>query len=507
MSMLNLKQHTKRLTSNSYFLAYILGAILTLAFAPFGILPAVIISFSGLLILLDRYKKKSKLFLLGWFFGFGHFMTSLYWFSHALLSDPAQFGWMIPFALTLIPAVLGIYTGLVTYLVSFFHHSKVERMLAFISIWVIVEMLRTNFIIPFSWNLLGFSLTASDTLMQISSLFGIYGCSLLVAFMGSLLYTKNVAIIRTVIIFACFIWGYGNYQLLNKTNNYHTDFKIRLVQPSILEHPMGDRLKQNLALQKLVELSILEKDPQLQYIIWPEASFPFGFRDSTNLNHISQIAPKNGSIIFGTDRIIDKFDKYVFYNSLIAISSKAELLAIYDKEKLVPFGEYIPFKNFIPFVHKVTHGAEDFSPGKNPSNIMKVEGLPPFLPLICYETIFPNLNVSGAEWILNVTNDAWFGNSIGPHQHFAMARFRAAEYGLPLLRSANNGISAVISPYGEVLESLRTNDVGFIDVKLPKPLAKSTFKQFIPKLVNSLVFIILFMVIFLRLRHTKFSKK
>ncbi len=507
MNTLLQKLTTNKIITNSYFIAYILGAILTLAFAPFGILPAVIIAFTGLLFLLDRYRKKSKLFWIGWFFGFGHFMTSLYWFSHALLSDPTQFGWMIPFALTLIPAVLGIYTGLVTYLLSFFNNSKVERMLAFISLWVIVEMLRTNFIIPFSWNLLGFAITASNTLLQFSTIAGVYGCSLLLAFVGSFLYTKNSCVIKVAIVLACFVWGYGNYKLIDKKSDTHTDFKIRLVQPSILEHPMGNRLKQNSALQKLVELSILHQDPKLKYIIWPEAAFPFGFRDYTNLNHIAQIAPKNGAIVFGSDRIIENLDKYTFYNSLIAISSEGQLIAVYDKEKLVPFGEYIPFKNFIPFVHKVTHGAEDFSSGLNPTNTIKIEGLPPFLPLICYETIFPNLNINGAEWILNVTNDAWFGKSIGPHQHFAMAKFRAAEYGIPVIRSANNGISAVISPYGEVLESLGTNNVGFMDIKLPKPLIKNKIESIIYKIVNNLVFAILLLVILFRIRHTNFFKK
>jgi apolipoprotein N-acyltransferase len=502
--MLKLIQSIDYLGHNHYFHSFLLGCLLTTAFAPLGILPAIIFSFSGLLILLERYKNKQKYFWLGWFFGFGHFMTSLYWFSHALLSDPYKFGWMIPFALTLIPAVLGVFTGLVTYGVSYFASSRIIRMISFISLWVIVEMLRSYFIIPFPWNLLGYAIVAADSPMQIISLVGIFGCSLLLAFIGSFFYTRNFKVIVSALLVGCFVWGYGSYRLQNKTNDRYENFKIRIVQPSILEHPMGSKTKQYLAMKKLVELSFLQRTPEVKLVIWPEAAFPYAFIESdTNPADLSKISPKQGAFVFGTDRVTRNLETndIEFYNSIMAISRDAEVVAVYDKKTLVPFGEYIPFKKFIPFVQKVTHGMEDFSSGKNASNVMRIDGIPPFLPLICYETIFPNLHHAGAEWILNITNDAWFGKSIGPHQHFAMSRLRAVEYGLPVIRVANNGISALISPYGEILQKLGTNDVGIMDVNLPKDIA--TPSDYIKHLFSAIPFLLLLIAILLERRAIK----
>jgi len=434
-------------------------------------------------------------------------MTGLYWFSHALMTDPSQFGWMIPFALLLVPAVLGIYTGIVTTLVSFFN-TRIQRMLAFISAWVLVEVLRTNFIIPFSWNLLGYTLVASNNLLQFSSIAGLYGCSLLVAFIGSFLYTKDKRVIITALIIGSFVWGYGSWRLFNKEDSSIKDFKIRLVQPSILEHPMGNRAKQDEAMERLAELSMSNLSKDIKYVIWPEASFPYGFHhDIITIKHLALLAPKEGAVIIGSDRIILENDKYKIFNSIISISSNAEVLGIYDKEILVPYGEYIPFKKFIPFVDKVTHGAEDFSQGINPSNVMRINTLPPFLPLICYETIFPNLNTTNAMWMLNITNDAWFGNSIGPHQHFAMSQFRAVEYGIPMVRVANNGITAVISPYGEIVSKLHSNEIGVLDINLPAQVTKNRIQTTIFYCLNYLAFLIFALAIYLRLVHSKTGKR
>ncbi len=473
--------NTRHLTDP--FKSYALGCILTLSFAPFYFLPAIVISFTGLLFLLEKFKNKRRIFWMGWWFGFGHFMSGLYWFSHALMTDIDKFGWMIPFALTLVPAALGIFTGLVTLGSSYFNSSNTTKAIAFTAIWVIIEMFRSNFIIPFPWNLLGYSISGYDTTLQIASLTGLYGTSLILVFIGAALYSKSFKMLTGALLICFIIFGYGSYRLNNKTTESYNLFKIRLVQPSILEHPMGDKAKQDSALVKLVELSFLERDPKVKYVIWPEAAFPFGFTDDfTSKIPFSKIAPKDGALIFGSDRIQRKEngDLSKIYNSILAISDKAEILASYNKETLVPFGEFIPFRSILPFLDKVTPGDVDFSSGDNTANIPNFLDLPPFLPLICYETIFPNLNIQNAKWILNITNDAWFGKSIGPHQHFAMSRFRSAEYGLPVIRVANNGISAVISPYGEIIQKLRTNDVGIIDVDLPKSVSvpNTHFKRF-----------------------------
>jgi apolipoprotein N-acyltransferase len=417
-------------------------------------------------------------FWIGWWFGFGHFMTSLYWFSNPLIQFSDQFGWMIPFSVTLIPAVLGIYTGIVCYVSSFFKANKIIFALTFTCMWTIIEIARTNFVIPFSWNLLGFSIVSSDELMQIASLIGIYGCTLILLFISSSFFTRNILVIGLSLTLLTSSYGYGYIRLQNKDNEFHKNFQIRLVQPNIQEHPMGNRPKQDEALVKLVELSFLDRSPEVKLILWPEAAFPYGFIEGiTNIGHLAKISPKDGGVlIFGSDRV-EKVDdnKYDYYNSIITVSENGSILSKYDKEILVPFGEYVPFRKFIPFVQKVTHGLQDMSAGKNQQKVMSIGDFPKFIPLICYEAIFPNIIVDeNAEWLFNVTNDAWFGDTIGPYQHYAMVKLRAVEYGMPIVRAANSGISAIVSPYGEEMQITRLNTKGVIDAYLPKKISIST---------------------------------
>lgn len=240
-----------------------------------------------------------------------------------------------------------------------------------------------------------------------------------------------------------------------------------------------------------MNLSVLEAKRPLSAIIWPEAAVPMLLNTSADAQRmLAQIIPSNGILLTGASRKENKN----LYTGLSVLNEKGDIIHSYDKTHLVPFGEYVPFKQFLP-VEKITPGAIDFTAGKgietvSPSNI------PPFSPLICYEALFPGEVVQSPsatymsathltkrpaehpakrpEWLLNLTNDAWYGRSSGPYQHLALTRLRAIEEGLPLIRAANNGISAVIDANGRILYKLGLDDVGFIDFELPKPL-KTTF--------------------------------
>jgi len=474
------------LYANLYLQCFALGALLTQIFAPFNFLPLVVVSFCGLLFIIRNHSNtRLKSFYHGWWFGFGHYTTSLYWFSNPLLLYPEQFGWMVPFAITLIPAILGIYVGLATLGTYHFKSNKAVFVTSFISMWVIVEVLRSYFVIPFPWNLLAYSLTSSDSLMQITSVIGLFGGSILVCLIGTFLYTMNKKFILVSLVIITSAWLFGVNRINDYSDQVHEDFKIRIVQPNIQDQAMGDHRKQDLAFINLTALSTENLEENIKLIIWPEASYPYGYvQGRTNLHGLSQIAPpNNGAIIFGTDRIVSNDDSsYKFLNSMMAITDKNKISGVYDKEILVPFGEYIPFKRFIPFVEKITYGAQDFSKGLNTSRTIRIYDYPIFQPLICYEIIFPQIKISDdAKWIINFTNDAWFGNTIGPYQLLAMAQLRAVEFGLPVVRAANSGVSALISPIGRIEESLPLSSRGILNISLPKniPIIFSWIKDII----------------------------
>jgi apolipoprotein N-acyltransferase len=259
---------------------------------------------------------------------------------------------------------------------------------------------------------------------------------------------------------------------------------IRLIQPSLDQHLkwLPESFERNMDLQ--IALSSLEEERPLNAIIWPEAAIPKFLNESTELcDVLSSVVPKNGVLIVGTPIR----ENHRIFTTLSVLNEKAELIQIYKKTHLVPFGEYIPLKTRLPFT-KLTHGTIDFSAGDG-LKTLKVPSLPPFSPLICYEALFPGKVTDNTkekkrpEWLLNITNDAWYGVSFGPYQHLALVRIRAIEEGLPLVRTANNGVSAVIDPCGRILHKLGLNDVGFVDFQLPKAISPTLYSK-----VKDLVF-------------------
>jgi apolipoprotein N-acyltransferase len=252
---------------------------------------------------------------------------------------------------------------------------------------------------------------------------------------------------------------------------------LRLVQPNIAQ---ADKWRPSLREQHLMEyirLSIPEPGSSVSHVIWGEAAVAFALdRDEPHRRLAAGAVPRNGALIAGVTRA-DRSERGVeaIYNSLIAIDGEARVTAVYDKVNLVPFGEFLPLRGLIPF-QKLTQGTMDFSAGRARTAIT-VTGLPPFSPLICYEAVFSG-DVAGdggrPGWLLNLTNDSWFGDSTGPRQHLAAARLRAVEEGLPLIRVANTGITAAIDPYGRVISQLALGARGVLDVALPRPSPAAT---------------------------------
>jgi apolipoprotein N-acyltransferase len=253
---------------------------------------------------------------------------------------------------------------------------------------------------------------------------------------------------------------------------------LRLIQPSLDQRLkwLPSSFERNIELQ--LGLSSLEAERPLRVIIWPEAAITTFLSESLELREIlSSIAPKDGYVITGTPL---REDGKIF-TTLSVINENGEIPYHYKKAHLVPFGEYVPFRDLLP-IHKITPGAVDFTKGAG-LRTLSIPSIPPFSPLICYEALFPGEVVdttAGAkrpEWLLNITNDAWYGLSAGPYQHLALVRIRAIEEGLPLVRVANNGVSAVVDPCGRVLHKLGLDDIGFIDFELPKALPATPYSR------------------------------
>lgn len=521
------KQFLNSLKNSQYFILFLLGLVSALSFAPTYLFPLAIPAFVTLFLYLENETSKKRCFWLGWSFAFGHFVAGLYWISISLLVDVARFAWLIPFAISLIPAVLAIYIGLSCLLtrqfVLFFKLNRFSAIVIFSIFWVVFEYLRTILFSGFPWNLAGYSLLFSINISQLAAIFGIYGLSFLAVFSFTILALlfkaekkkiiflkdrknrKNFIIPAILLILLIAAWFWGGYRINSTKLAEVKNGNMRLIQPNIKQEFKWDPETKYQSFVKNIDLALKDrKEGQtINYVIWSESAVPYLVDEKSYeiLNLIKQAVPQNGYLISGVLR--GEFDQYgelkQVFNSVVAINDSAQMVKFYDKRHLVPFGEYIPFQKYLPFISKITDGAEGFGYGHEAKLFKLNSDLPSFNPLICYEIIFSDLvrNAnSRPDFILNVTNDAWFGASSGPYQHLAMTQMRSIEYGLPVVRVANSGISALIDPFGRIVAKIALNEEGFLDVKLMEKTKETIYSQhkdyiFILFLVAVLLMIIL----------------
>lgn len=418
---------------------------------------------------------------LGWWFGWGFSSTSIYWFAYALLTDPDKYAWVIPFAVLGIGAILACYSGLV---VVFTYVSKTKgwyRILCFAALWSLGETARGSWFTGFPWNPLGLVLSSYDEVMQLASVIGVYGLGFIVAFTATIpSLIERPKELKSwlrygipVLVIILLVFGYGAFRLTHATQAY-TNTLVRIVQPNILQHHKWEPSLRLKALERHIFLSQSKPLPDDAVVIWPETALTYDLKEDPWVQEIVQPAiPDNGFLLTGMVRIHDPS----IWNSVVVLNSSAEIVTWYDKFHLVPFGEYIPLRSVLPStITKLTYGAMDFSAGEG-NRTLEANNLPSFSPLICYEAIFPSRAVDRnhrPHWILNITNDAWFGFSAGPYQHFEMVRYRAIEEGMPLIRAANTGISALIDSYGRVVAKVPLGTAGIIDAMLPTRLEEPT---------------------------------
>ena len=464
-------------------LAMLLGAGATGAFAPLYAFPLLVPAFTGLLWLLEGARSPRQAFLLGWSFGFGHMATGLSWVGLAFLVDAEQFGALMPVAVGAMAAGMAIFPGLSILALWCLGLRGPARVVALAGVWLAVEWLRAWILTGFPWNLAGYVWSFSPEMMQIAALGGVWILSFLTVMAAAAPAVLGESARHGARVFRAAVlgvliatWGGGAWRLAQAPapgEEVVEGVHLRIVQASIAQDLKWEpELRRTHVVQQL-RLTLSRGFEKTTHVIWPETAVPFLLDNEPELRRfIARAVPPGGVLVTGAPRGTST----QIWNSILALDSRGEVLARYDKHHLVPFGEYVPFRSVLP-LGKLTAGRLDFSAGPGLANI-DLPGAPAASPLICYEVIFPGRVVPEGprpSWLLNVTNDAWFGTSLGPFQHFASARMRAVEEGLPLVRAANTGISAVIDGYGRVIGRLGLNQVGILDSALPRPLAGSTW--------------------------------
>jgi apolipoprotein N-acyltransferase len=482
-------------------LAVVAGGLSGLAFAPMFVTPVFFITLPIFVWLIDGSESWRRAFGAGWLFGFGYFFCNLFWIGEAFLVEADKFAWLIPFAITLLPAALAIFWGVGAALASFFWNNGISRVFVFAVTLSIVEWLRGHILTGFPWDLPGYALTYPLPLMQSAALFGAYGLTAIalfvfpapLVFLGDFSGRITSRSLSTALLLAAgpiaILWGYGAYRL-QYPQEFVPGVKFRIVQPSVPQREKWMAEYQRRIFDDHIALSLTSpsgaKDflAGITHVVWPEAAMPFfPLEAPVALEILSSILPAGTTLITGALRheptlppgsLITSEPRTV--NSSLVLDQASKPIATYDKTHLVPFGEYMPYEKTLAAigVEKLTHGRGSFATGPEPRPLMQIPGLPLALGLVCYEALFPGNVVQGADHpgvMINVTNDGWFGETTGPYQHFHQARVRAVEQGVPLVRAANNGISAMVDPFGRVLQSLGMDVKGQIDSTLPAAIS------------------------------------
>lgn len=473
-----------------FALALWAGWIASLALPPFGLFFAQLPAYTILIIALGRARTRWGGFGVCWAFAFGYHLFGLSWIGEAFLVDVDRFGWMQPFAIVGLPAGLAILTGLTgvafVWLRRRYPGSPIRDALLFAALFMATEWLRGNILTGFPWNLPVHGWDRVLPVLQAAVWLGPYGVSLLVVLAGGALLPllapgrplRKIAGAAALILPLAVAAAAGGLRLAAAPTEMPVveGVKLRLVQPSIPQREKWQPDLQAAHFQKHLQLSRDAAVAGVTHIIWPEAATAFLAAESPGaLEQIAGVVPPGGAVILGTPRRhVDQnggANNYRYTNSVVVVSGAGQVVSAYDKHHLVPFGEYVPLRNWLP-LERLAPGHGSFSEGAGPRTI-PVPGAPPFSPMICYEAIFPGEIVDSnlrPDWLLNLTNDAWFGTSAGPHQHLAAARLRSIEEGLPLVRVASTGITVVMDAYGRIQERLGIGVYGFLDVDLPVAL-------------------------------------
>jgi apolipoprotein N-acyltransferase len=479
-------------------LALAAGAAAALAHPPFGILPGLL-GYALLMFLAERATSTRGAFWMGWLAGFAYFFISCWWVAEAFLVNPAQ-AWMAPFAASLLPIGLGLFWGTATALYRCFLPAGVKRVLFFAALFCLLEWLRGHVLTGFPWNPAGASWKAGSAASQFAAIGGVYGLSFVTvaaaAAFGPLLGDGprkariGSAVLGALVLAALMV---GGAVRLAQAQLELTDTVVRIVQADVDQESKWTPEAYRGIVERYVNLTARPGAVTPDLIIWPEGALPASANQvfapgSPESLAIARAVQPGQSLIIGLGRGLPDPtapDGARYFNSLFVLTDQGgdglRITGVYDKYRLVPFGEYLPAGGLLGAlgVRSLTHMPTDFSAGPRPAPI-DIPGAPRAQPLICYESLYPGFTAGAAgrpAWIVNISNDAWFGRSSGPLQHLNLASYRAIETGLPVVRSTPTGVSAMIDPWGRVIDDqrLEPGESGVIDARLPRPTAVTLY--------------------------------
>jgi apolipoprotein N-acyltransferase len=470
--------------------AFAAGALAVLSQAPFDFFAVCLVSFPVLVWLIDGavterrsgwFRRLVPAFVVGWWFGFGYFLAGLWWIGNALLVEADSFAWALPLAILVLPAGLALFYGLAAALARLLWSDGIGRIAALAFAFGAAEWLRAVVLTGFPWNAIGYAAMPTPVLMQSISVTGLFGMNALAVFvfaMPALLASRRHAVAGAVLA-VLLVAAHVGFGLLRPAPTSETSGSValRIVQPSIDQSEKWDTSVRDRIFKTYLDMTTAApKDgaPRPSIIVWPETAVPFLFTDRPDaLAALGEVLQDGQTLLAGAVRSEgnpNAAGEGRYYNSIVVINDKGEIADAFDKVHLVPFGEYLPFEELLTRLglKKIVQTPVSFSSGAARKLLTVADGVRA-LPLICYEAIFPDEvagAAAGADFILNVTNDAWFGDTPGPYQHFRQAQLRAVEFGIPLARAANNGVSAVVGADGRIVDGFALDAVGNLDVAM-----------------------------------------
>lgn len=474
-----------------------LGVATALAAPPFGFLPGLA-GLGGLFHLVDGVSPRRRLkaaFWRAWLFGTGYFLVSLWWVSEAFLVDAEAHAWQAPFAVALLSTGLALLWGAAGSTYQLIRPRGFGRALTFAAIFALFEWLRGHILTGLPWNPIGTLWRAGGAVSQSVAVFGIYGltfltlltfCSMALAFAPKTVQRRRVVGPAIGLILLGALYTFGSVRLADAPQPA-SGLLIRIVQANVPQANKWTLESFKDILDRYTRLTAQASKRRPDVIVWSETAIPALISDymapgAWTRSEVEGSLSPGQVLILGADREDDDGSVRRDYNSLFVLRREAfglTSLAVYDKHHLVPFGEYFPVDSLAEAtgLKRLVHVGDGFTPGP-PSRVQRAAGLPPFAPMICYESLFPGaVSDQGqrAAWIVNVSNDAWFGRTSGPWQHLNLASYRAIETGLPMVRSTPTGISALIDAYGRPVAQLGQSVEGVIDVNLPSPAPKTAY--------------------------------
>ncbi|MBF0680527.1 MAG: apolipoprotein N-acyltransferase [Devosia sp.] len=492
-----------------FLLLLVAGAVAGLSVPPFFILPALFLTMPIWVWALDGAERRKgwrrvfgPAFTIGFAFGWGYFTVAFHWLGAAFFVDGGWFLAAMPPAILALAALIALFWGLASALAHLTWSHGGARIVGLASWLAVAEFARGHVFTGFPFDLLGYALTGSEEMMQLASVIGVYGLTFLAPLMAmtpALIWPaddrpmgQRLAPLFVVLLVLSAQLGYGWNRMTGTVSTERQDVAMRLVQPLVYEHSDFGNVDPVALIDRLLMLSDMRMDPtdqglaDITHLVWPESSVPFFLSTYPDaLARIARTLPEGATLLAGVPRqpyeMRPGMPASAPYNSVVAINSDGEVISSYDKSHLVPFGEYLPFQEFFSRfgLKQFVPGADGWAHGDRRRRLMGLPGAPAALILVCYEILFSGDlgDTAGAQYLLNVTNDAWFDGSVGPAQHAHHARLRAVEEGMSLVRAANSGLTFVTDPIGRITAQLAPQQMAALDARPHQKLPTTIFAQ------------------------------